>query len=63
MLNRDLHSNYGPTSDTGGLMQNHAPVVYAYPDLKGLLAGELAGGRKATLPGPGEQPPTERPGS
>ena len=63
MLNRDLHSNYGPTSDTGGLPQNHAPVVYAYPDLDGLLAGERAGGRKAMLPGPGEQPPTERPGS
>ncbi len=63
MLNRDLHSNYGPTSDTGGLPQNRAPVVYAYPDLEGLLAGELAGGRKAMLPGPGERPPTERPGS
>ena len=32
MLNRDLHSNYGPTSDTGGLMQNNAPVIYAYRD-------------------------------
>lgn len=63
MLDRDLHSNYGPTSDTGGLMRNHAPVIYAYPNLEELLAGELAGGRKAPLPGPGEQPPTERPGS
>ena len=63
MLDRDLHSNYGPTSDTGGLMRNHARVVYAYPNLEELLAGELAGGRKAPLPGPGEQPPTERPGS
>jgi len=63
MLNRHLHSNYGPTADTGGLMKNGAPVVYAYPDLEGLLAGELAGGRKAVLPGPGEQPATERPGS
>ena len=63
MLDRDLHSNYGPTSDTGGLMRNHATMVYAYPDLERLLAGELAGGCKATLPGPGEQPPTERPGS
>ena len=43
MLDRDLHSNYGPTSDTGGLMRNHAPVVYAYPNLEELLAGELAG--------------------
>ena len=63
MLDRDLHSNYGPTSDTGGLMRNHAPVIYAYPNVEELLAGELAGGRKAPLPGPGEQPPTERPGS
>ena len=63
MLDRDLHSNYGPTSDTGGLMRNHAPVIYAYPNLEELLAGELAGGRKAPLPGPGEQPPTERPGN
>ena len=63
MLDRDLHSNYGPTSDTGGLMRNRAPVIYAYPNLEELLAGELAGGRKAPLPGPGEQPPTERPGN
>ena len=61
MLNRDLHSNYGPTSDTGGLMQSHAPVIYAYPDVQTLLAGEMAGGRKTTLPGPGARPPTERP--
>src|SRR5258708_3687757 len=27
MLGRDLHSNYGPTADTGGLMQNHAPTI------------------------------------
>src|SRR5262249_27863827 len=25
MLGHDLHSNYGPTADTGGLMANHAP--------------------------------------
>jgi uncharacterized damage-inducible protein DinB len=31
-LNRDAHSNYGPTADTGGLMQHHAPVIYAYRD-------------------------------
>ncbi len=61
MLNRDLHSSYGPTSDTGGLMQNDAPVIYAYPDFETLLMGEMAGGRKTTLPGPGDQPPTERP--
>ena len=61
MLNRDLHSNYGPTSDTGGLMQNHAPVIYAYPDIETLLEGERAGGRKTALPGPGVRPSTERP--
>ena len=61
MLNRDLHSSYGPTSDTGGLMQNNAPVIYAYRDLEALLAGEKAGGQKSPLPGPGDEPPTERP--
>ncbi len=61
MLNRDLHSNYGPTADTGGLMQNHAPVIYAYPDLDSLLLGETAGGSKTPLPGPGDKAPTERP--
>ncbi len=61
MPNRDLHSSYGPTSDTGGLMQNHAPVIYAYPDFETVLVGEVAGGRKTALPGPGDQPPTERP--
>jgi len=61
MLNRDLHSSYGPTADTGGLMQNNAPVIYAYPDLESLLAGEQAAGTKTALPGPGSKPPTERP--
>ena len=61
MLGRDLHSNYGPTADTGGLMANKAPVIYAYPDLDALLEGEAAGGRKASLPGPGDSPATERP--
>jgi len=51
MLGRDVHSNYGPTADTGGLMQNHAPTIYAYESLEELLAGESAGGRKAALPG------------
>jgi uncharacterized damage-inducible protein DinB len=61
MLGRDLHSNYGPTADTGGLMQNHAPTIYAYPNLDTLLQGEAAGGAKATLPGSGGKPVTERP--
>ena len=63
MLGRDLHSNYGPTADTGGLMRDHAPVIYAYSSIEELLAGERAGGRKAPLRGPGERPPTERPGN
>jgi uncharacterized damage-inducible protein DinB len=62
MLARDLHSNYGPTADTGGLMQNHAPTIYAYGSLEGLLAGENSGGAKAKLPGSGGRAVTERPG-
>jgi uncharacterized damage-inducible protein DinB len=61
MLGRDLHSNYGPTADTGGLMQNHAPTIYAYVSLDALLKGEAAGGAKAHLPGSGGKPVTERP--
>jgi uncharacterized damage-inducible protein DinB len=61
MLGRDLHSNYGPTADTGGLMQNHAPTIYAYPCIDALLDGETAGGRKSALPGAGGKPVTERP--
>ncbi|HET7890501.1 MAG TPA: DinB family protein [Candidatus Sulfotelmatobacter sp.] len=58
MLGRELHSNYGPTADTGGLMQNHAPTIYAYGSLEELLAG----GAKAKLPGAGGKAVTERPG-
>jgi uncharacterized damage-inducible protein DinB len=61
MLGREEYSNYGPTADTGGLMQNHAPTIYAYPNLQALLEGEAAGGRKTRLPGPGAKPVTERP--
>jgi uncharacterized damage-inducible protein DinB len=61
MLARDLHSNYGPTADTGGLMQNHAPTIYAYPSLDALLSAEATGGRKTPLPGGGGKPVTERP--
>jgi uncharacterized damage-inducible protein DinB len=61
MLGREEYSNYGPTADTGGLMQNHAPTIYAYANLEALFDGESLGGRKAKLPGPGAMPVTERP--
>ena len=61
MLGRDLHSNYGPTADTGGLMQNHAPTIYAYANLAALLEGEDRGGAKSPLPGTGGKVVTERP--
>ena len=61
MLGRELHSTYGPTADTGGLMQNHAPTVYAYTSLEALLEGEIHGGAKAALPGTGNIPVSERP--
>ena len=57
MLGRDVHSNYGPTADTGGLMANQAPVIYAYDDESALLADAP----KRDLPGPGDKPATERP--
>src|SRR5688572_22482746 len=46
MLGRDLHSTYGPTADTGGLMQNKAPTVYAYRDLDQLLEDAAEGTQK-----------------
>jgi uncharacterized damage-inducible protein DinB len=61
MLGREQYSNYGPTADTGGLMQNQAATIYAYSSVEALLEGESAGGRKATLPPPGDKPVTERP--
>ena len=61
MLGRDLHSTYGPTADTGGLMQNHAPTIYAYASLETMLQAEAKGGAKSPLPRPGDQPVTERP--
>jgi uncharacterized damage-inducible protein DinB len=50
MLGRALHSTYGPTADTGGLMQHHAPTIYAYASLEALLEGESRGGAKSALP-------------
>lgn len=51
MLGRDLHSNYGPTADTGGLGVHHASTMYAYPSLDALLDGETRGSAKSPLPG------------
>jgi len=61
MLGRAVYSNYGPTADTGGLMQDHAPTIYAYPTLDALLKGESSGGAKVRLPEPTGKPVTERP--
>jgi uncharacterized damage-inducible protein DinB len=61
MLGRDLHSNYGPTADTGGLMQNHAPTIYAYEDLESLLRDLDSREGKNKLPGSRGKPVTERP--
>jgi hypothetical protein len=61
MLGHDLHSTYGPTADTGGLMQNHAPTIYAYPSLEALLKSEENGGAKSALPASSDRPVTERP--
>ena len=57
MLGRELYSNYGPTADTGGLMQDRAPVIYPYSDLDALLHDEL----KTQLPAPSGRAVTERP--
>ena len=61
MLGRELHSNYGPTADTGGLMQDHAPTIYAYASVDALLAGENRGGAKSQLPGAAGRVVSERP--
>ena len=61
LLGHSVHSNYGPTADTGGLMQNRAPTIYAHPAMDALLEAEIAGGAKAALPGASGQPVTERP--
>jgi len=61
MLGREEYSNYGPTADTGGLMQNHAATIYPYSSLEALLAGEAGGGNKRPLPRPDGKPVTERP--
>lgn len=60
MAGRELHSTYGPTADTGGLMQSHAPTIYAYRDIEALLEDAAQSLAKAPLPGPGDAVVTER---
>jgi hypothetical protein len=62
LLGRDLYSTYGPTADTGGLLQQSAPVIYRYRTVEELLAAARGGAVESPrLPGPGSSPPTERP--
>ncbi len=57
-----LYSTYGPTADTGGLPKHGARVVYRNTAGDGLPSdSEDAPG--PLLPGPGDQPVTERPGT
>jgi hypothetical protein len=52
-------------ADTGGLMQSHAPTIYAYSSVEALLQGETRGGAKVPLPGHSgtmNAAVTERPG-
>ncbi len=61
LLGREVYSVYGPSVDTGGLPDNNAVTIYAYPDIDSLIEGESKGGSKRALPGPGDKPSTERP--
>jgi uncharacterized damage-inducible protein DinB len=61
VLNREVYSTYGPTADTGGLMVNRAPTIYAYPDVDTLLEQEATRREKTTLPRAGKAVVTERP--
>ena len=62
VLGRDVYSTYGPTADTGGLLQHRAPTVYPYSDERTLLGDiDAAGAGRRPLPALGERPVTERP--
>ncbi len=58
---RELYSTYGPTADTGGLMQHKAPVIYPYGSVSELLESQRAGKMPSPLPGSAGNPVTERP--
>jgi hypothetical protein len=57
LLGHSLYSIYGPTADTGGLPLNGGRVLYRYASEDATLADQAP----PPLPGPGTQPPTERP--
>ncbi len=61
VFGRTVHSIYGPSASTGGLPANGAATIYAYQDIESLIDGEMKGGKKTPLPGPGVHPSTERP--
>ncbi len=61
ILEQEPHSVYGPSAFSGGLPDNGATTIYAYPDVESLIEGESKGGTKTALPGPGDKPSTERP--
>jgi uncharacterized damage-inducible protein DinB len=61
MLGRTVHSTYGPTADTGGLMKDGAPTIYVYSDARALLGDAITGVKKTSLPPPSDHPTTERP--
>ena len=63
LLGSENYSVYGPSIDSGCLPEHGAVTIYPYPDVQSLIEGEMAGGRKAKLPGPGDKPCTERPES
>jgi uncharacterized damage-inducible protein DinB len=56
-----LYSTYGPTADSGGLLQNGARVIYRYTSVEDLVEQERQGGNAVSLPGVGTKPVTERP--
>src|SRR5260370_5524878 len=61
MLGRELHSNYGPTADTGGPLADRGPPLYGCPGPNARLDGDTAGGKKTPLPGAAGKAVTERP--
>jgi len=62
MLGREVHSNYGPTADTGGLMQSHALRFMRIGAWRYSSRGKHRG-REGDAAGSGGEAVTERPGS